>query len=626
MDRRTLMKTVGATGAAAAGLGAGPDSLPSSTGRSEALAPVVPLGIAAVGIAGAYYAGKQDSDTPEVDTNDVLEDQVYNIATSVADGREPFEKEMRSNFIDRSNDRTPYANAAWQEIRAAVAKAVVDGETQSEAEAAAAEALDRQTSRSIINIVERYNAAMEGMAEAFVLESENSPGVLDTVESSSSGPLAHGDGNPDGSYGTVTPVDATKTSSAGYMLFETPEISLPAPVSDIEGRDNPLTTYTFVTQWDNGDTKQRGLTGGTGWGTWGSNQFSTTLPVLEANHSSLSTKTYLDVSLYISTLQSIQTTYNNITSKLSTYVGNLVTALDQGAIDPADIYSPSDIVNEFSQTDQDARLAAELMAVGASVPDKVGYRAKISHPDLQKDPLWCHLYPMFSVDNPPQLKPAVTITASEYDIAYIGYDSAVDGTFTTEVLSSSSGDLEILDLDGVDNQVDMTDTTFNQTDDTGPIKNPGDIYLGYNETMPDPLQTPWNFTEAIISVDATNSSFTEPVGNISKNSVTDGEQVWLNGTQVETHEEINSIEVMDGVGYSQPVDYVSDETTVSGSEVQAMLEEQRQTIQELDEALASDGGGGFSLPGLDSIGSSIGGLIVLGGAVLLLPQLLGDDN
>jgi hypothetical protein len=227
---------------------------------------------------------------------------------------------------------------------------------------------------------------------------------------------------------------------------------------------------------------------------------------------------------------------------------------------------------------------------------------------------------MFSVSPEPSISPGTTIPSSDYDIAYIGYYSKVDGEFITEVLPGDST-LEILDVDGVDGQQEFT----NQTD--GSIPNPGDLLLGQRSDLPEPIQAPGNYSDHIIQINSTSGSLTEPVTAISNNTQNGATDVWLNGTSLNTSDSVNDIQVLPQVGYNQAVEYVSDPTTVNSTEVKSLLEEQRQTIENLKEELGNSGGGGFSLPdfGLGGIGSALGGVVVLGGGFWAAVNILGGD-
>jgi len=593
ITRRGLIKTAGVTAGAAATYG--------GATQLDALDPVGEvdaIGFLAYNLAVGYVAGNvlgsPENDEPEIDTEDVLEDQLYNVGTSVADGRETFEDEIQSQFIDRSNDRTPYANAAWQAVRAAAAKVVVNGGSSGEAETAAAEALDKQTSRAIVNMVERWNTGVESMIEGFVTQVEEGLSVYDVTNKD----LVQANESA-GRNGDWSGVGYSAPTGGGYTVFEAPVPNLPVMPSNLEGRSESLSIYAVASSGgsDMVVAPRMDTFGGSDYDPIGNE-------VIQVGHSSLSTQPVLDAGLYSDAISSIESSYSTISSDLSTYVTSLTNALTEGAIDPSDILSSEDIVNEFGQSSDQARLAAEIMAVGGNVPGEVGYQAKISHPELASDELWAWIYPQFASGvSDVSVSAGTTISSSDYDIAYIGYNSQANDKFITRVLSGDS-DLEILDVAGVENE----DQAGVSESADGSAGTDGAVTVWSGSDPPEPLTDPTSYQGWKIVVTGANSTSRHPVSDISK----DGDSYKLQSTSLTDGETVESVEIVPGTNYTQPVDHVSDATDIG--DVEAQLQAQRETIDQLKEELDSGGSGGFGLP---SFGLGVPDWIVYGGAGLV---------
>lgn len=599
VSRRSLLKAgagAGAAGVAATGGGGIVPEHMQPVGDADALgftAGVVAGSLAAAGGV-AIYDWAVGGNT-KVDTDDVLEDQIYNVATSVADGRSEFIDEMQTLFIDKATAETPYANAAWGEIRAAATESIVNGGTASDAQAAALEALNKQTTTSIINMVERWNTFVEASMESLVLDREEGVGVWNSPKSNFTLKHHGGTGDWDG-------VPAGEINGNGvFIVFESTNVSTPVSPERIEGRDEPLTVYGIGCHDSNTSDNQVIAPNLQQWSNFSVNRAAK----IDATHADLGTTTITDSLLYHDVMGEISTAYNNITSDLQTYCENLYAGITQGAIDPSDILGPRDMVDQFANSDQMSRAAVELIAVGADAPNDLGFQAKISHADLQAESLWGWLYPQFSGD-PVDITPGTTLAATDYDIAYFGYESEVDGATENIVLTGDSP-LEVLEMQNVDGQQTLDKESTGQTAGTN-----GRVTVWNGEDPPEPIANPGDHSGWQILVHGPNDTQSQhPIGDLQ----VDGTEHYLASTSLAEGDTIEAVEVVPNVSYSQTVTHVADPTTVGGQETVDALNEYRSTVEELKEELGDDGGAGIAIPGLGSIPGvgGIGGLFVLGG-------------
>jgi hypothetical protein len=308
-------------------------------------------------------------------------------------------------------------------------------------------------------------------------------------------------------------------------------------------------------------------------------------------------------------LDAIHSQYDTISTQLSDYVTEMYNGLSEGYIECSEIYSARDIYQEFGTSSDQSRLAAQLMAVGGDIPDQIGYQAKISHADLSSDSLWVSLYPQFGGGDPVDIAPGVTLEASEYELAYIGYESEVDSGYETRVLSGESP-LEILDVTGLDGETtDETDAASGSTG-TG-----GSFDLNFGGDPPDPIATPGDYKGYVIRVETTDGTTdTVPVAAPTDNG--DGTYtVAAEDSDLPENTDISSAEIVPGTSHSQPVEHVDDPTNVDTDAQQALLDEQRETVDELKEALDNDGGG-IALPSLGGIGEEV--MLLVGGGIAVL--------
>lgn len=603
VSRRTFVKTVGAAvGTGAVGVGANGLGI-SPVGEADGvIATVVATGgLLTVGAAAGITAYKYgvEGDT-SVDESQIIEDEIYHAAGSVATGRQDFVEQMQVEYLDSATGQSPYAKTAWSEIRATAAEKIVNG-NGSEALSAAQSALQRQTTISLYNMIDRMNSGTLALVSA--IKSQVGPDGATVIKASSDSNFSSGV-EAIGKRTTTPPTDWTASEtveSGGHILIEAPipDSNLPMPPSNIEDIPDTIPVYALAA-WNTDAyyTANASTLPGGGLTDWH----------IGATHSELSAQEVIDYSFYSQVLSRIETEYNNISSELSTYVDNLRSALNQGAMNASDIIAPTDLFDQFASTDKRSGTAAQLAAIGVKVPEDLGYQAQISHPELAADKLWVDLYPQFS-GSTVDIQPDMTLTSTQYNIAYIGYTSDATGDYVTEVLSGDS-DLEILDVANVEGSEDATESAPSSAASSG------DINLG--TSPPDQVVNPGDYQETYRVVVATESggTYTAPVADVSTN--TDGEYIVpASSTGLSGGESITSVRIIPVVTSTQTSQYVADATTVDSQAVQDQLQAQKDMQQELDKI--SDGGGDGFLSG----GGLLGGGGIIGGAVLAGLGILG---
>jgi hypothetical protein len=599
-SRRDVLRRTAAVGGGAALVSVAGEEVPrlSPVGRAHALGftGAVIVGVAAV--AGSYIV---DGDT-SVDVEKQVEDSVYQAATSVAQGRSDWVKQLDAEFIAPSdNEQTPYGRTAWQEIRTAATEEIVNGGSESDAVAAAKTALDKATSRSAVNTIERWNTGINALIEQMVYQKEEGVNAL------------RYDG---GAYlkaadpGVGTPVESavpSSQSSPNSMVHEIEVTGLPADVTRFDDRSEPLTALMPVYTNSNGTFVVTPVV--SQWIDVG----NTTNKDIIAAHSSLEDKTVMSSLKYYKTTYAIADAYDSISSSLSTYVSELYQGIQQGAIEPADILSSSDIVQEFADAPAQERLAAELLAIGAQVPQDVGYRARISHPDLQADSLWGWLFPQFSGD-PVDIGPGTTLASADYDMAYFGYEGSNSGEFEKIILSGGR-DLQIHDVDGVEGQEEVD--TERRGAEAGVN---GRVVVWSGDSPPDPIANPADNSGWRVLVQGETNRDTAAVADVTQ----DGTEYVLSTTSIPEGELIDYVELVPPVQYKRSHDYVADPTNPDTQATIDRLNSLREQVDELKAANEESGGvGGGGLFGDGSLldlsdSQLLGGAAAVGGGVWFL--------
>ena len=611
VNRREMLKITGAAGAATVGLSGAGDRV-GMVEDAQALGPALPVGVAAGTAAGHYVVDEYliDGDT-EFDEDDVTEQNIYQAGTSVADGREDFVDEMEFNYFDNSSEPqdTPFGNVAWEESRVTGARELVNGESDSDTTAELREQLREQATVSLVNIFERWNTGVNAMTEQAVAQADENVEVLFMDDDDGVGdPEYPLDAVPGDDHPEWDPVEATEVDG-DYVIWErelSSDFLLPKDPKEIDELDDeyhllafglrpdadnlvaPIPTDEDESPGENGD--------------------------IFVETDDLERVDVLDTTLIGDIYERVKTAKDEIYSDLDTYVENLSDGLSQGAIDPADIIGPSEIANQFEDSDQMTRLATELVAIGGDVPDAAGYRATISHDDLQADELEGLLFPQFDTDDPPSVRPGTTIEAAELGLAYFGWEdqlSADDETqFETTVLSGDS-DLEIIDA----TEIDGEETVDEADDEAG---GDGDVVIFSGDDPPDPLADPSEHDGWSVVIQGEDETHAVDVSEV----VEDGDSYTVEGTPFESGAAIEEARLVPPVDYEPSHEYVSDPTEVDSDQTLAELEAQRELIEDLEEELEDDDDGAAwwpsapSAPSVDDFGSQLAGIVVIAAIVV----------
>ena len=505
--------------------------------------------------------------------------------------------------ISSDPEQTPYGRTAWQEVRTAAVEEIVNGGSESDAVAAAKTALDRATSRAAVNTVERWNTGINALIEQMVYQYEEDVDALQFA--SNSQPLAATD------YGPGTPVESaipSGKSSPESMVHEVEVSDLPTDVTSFDDRSEPLTALMPMFVNSTGSTYALNPVTEL-WIDVGNNFQS----AIVATHSSLEDKTVMSATNYYGTTEKIANAYDSISSNLSTYVEELYQGIQEGAIEPADILSSSDIVEEFADASAQERLAAELLAIGAQVPQDVGYRARISHPELKADSLWGWLFPQFSGEAV-DIGPGTTLASADYDMAYFGYKGSNSGEFEKIILPGDS-DLQIHDVEGVEGQEEVD--TERRGAEAGAN---GRVVVWSGDDPPDPIANPGENSGWRVLVQGETNRDTAAVADVTQ----DGAEYVLSTTSIPEGELIDYVELVPPVEHERSHDYVADPTNPDTQATIDRIEALREQVDELKAANEESGGvGGGGLFGDGSLldlsdTQLLGGAAAVGGGVWFL--------
>ena len=597
LDRRTFLRAAGAgAGAVVAGTGAQQAGL-SPVGEADGVAltttVVVGAAAAAAGVAVGTYANRGDTD---VDKSSVLEDEVYNAAVSVATGRNNFSTQLNASVVNAPTGESSFANAAWSAIRATITEGITNGDAKSKTLEAAQDALDKQASIAVYNLVQRYNTGVSGLISALHTEATEQTNVLKKNDAFRSPSTDHFDSSVWTDTGTVD----------NQMLLERP-MTLPGDPSNIDDLpDNPKEYGLSFSLNGVSDSFVMAI-----------NAFESTnyTSPIEASHPTYDTITVLNGNLYRYGTETIKEEYNNISSNLSTYVDTLFAEVSQGSIDPTTILGPQDMVDQFASDDKRARMAAELAAIGAEVPDSFSYEALISHPDLSADQLWCDLFVKFS-GSPQSIEPGMTIASADYEMAFIGYQSKSNDDYIPDTLSGDS-DLQIIDVAGVEGEQDATKSAADTANSSG------DLNIG--ASPPDPVVNPGDYDDAYNIVISTESGTTATVPVSAVTQIETGEYVVpASASGLTGSETISSVRVVPVIETRQNQQFVADPTTATEQQVKDAVQANNELVSQI-ETLAEDDSGGFLGGGglLGGGGGLVGGVVLAGLGILTLGQLSG---
>jgi len=166
--------------------------------------------------------------------------------------------------------------------------------------------------------------------------------------------------------------------------------------------------------------------------------------------------------------------YNQVRTEINTYVDSAYAAYQAGDLDPSELLTSADIVDQFSDGDTTTRLTAELAASGFLTPENIKDQTQITvrHSDItngdgaMNDERTGLLYLQTGADI--TVSEGSSIAAADYSSAYIAYhqtDGNGNTEFTTDVLSGDSP-LEIVEIHGDQSQINYTQWVENISDPT----------------------------------------------------------------------------------------------------------------------------------------------------------------
>lgn len=575
LTRRDLLKaSTAVAGTAAVGSGQLPEAV-DPIGESEAIATAVIVGVSVGAVAGAKAAEWVVEGDTDVDTSDVLEDQIYEAAAAVGEGRSAFVTEM-SEYTASTTGKSPFATAAWQEIRAEVVRAFVNGEPESTAQSNALEAVQLQASRSIINLAERWNTGVTGLLPSRVVSEEEGLALFTFTDN-----FTDSFSDPTEASSAWSSVEGGQTEAGDHVAMQT-DLQLPASPDE-----ETHVAFGFAAQTDSSNpTVETGVE--SSWRGGG----LTAASGVRVSHSLQPTITAISGQPYQEASSRIRTEYDNITSNIGDYVSAVYQQMEEGVISPSDILGATDIIDQFAGTGPQQRLAAEMLAIGAEIPGDKAFEAKVSHPDLAADSLWGNLFlrtpDSVSIDS---LNPGQTIPSTDYHVAYLGFFSAQTGEFTTRILSGSS-DLEVIDVRNLQGQEDVNDeASADAADDTS------DVVVwdssATDEEVPDPINFPADHSDWKVVVHGASGgrSIHSPTDLVKS----DGTHT-LESTDLNAGEAIERIQLVPPAEFSKPVEPVADPT--NPGDTAARVEALREQVDQIESEFNGGGGGiGFDIGG-----------------------------
>jgi len=598
MNRRQLLKTVGAAGGVAAvGTGAVPHTEPlSPVGRSQAGPWNVMTGNGlglGPGVVAGVYSALFDSDVDEEDISDDREDRVYETAETLVTGRDSWKDQVLYEYENTSDpEQTPFGHAAWTAIRTTTATYHANREDRSAAKSKARERVDYQATRSIVNIIEGWNSTMEAMAPEMAGE------VAETWEQITINAYYMSGGNNGWDPWTV---DLDGSTVAIGDVAKPEHWDLPLDPSELEGRDEGLRLYCPAQ--DSGTTAAP-IDSGFGWV-----ETHTELAPgdVTVTHSDLSDIELIDGARFWTVIGKVKSAYDAIYDSVSTFVDSYYDQASYGEWEPTKALTPHQLYSEFASNGEIPRVVAELAASGLDVPADAGTQAKVSHADLPVDSAWGWLFPRLK-DKSINIQPGTTIPAADYKMAYLIRVTADTGETVIEELGGDDP-LEILDVE----KREENDEQFERENTAG---TDGEVVVWdtakHGEEVPPPIEYPADHSDwSIIVYGAEHQSSHSPT-ELNESQTEDGTQFILPSTSLNEGELVNSIRLMGPFGFEQPVRYVSDATNIDPTEIQNRYDRMTDFYDQVRDDLVDDGvGGGFfdgglpSLPGLGVIESIV---------------------
>lgn len=434
-----------AAGATAVGIGAVANPAGAQDATDAAKAALLPFYFGAQGVqeiassvAGHIFDGSSSEVTAAEVNETAVKQSTWEIATGLSEGRETFIEEIRHEFgIGESVDtlQTSHGAAMWSGVETSIARSRIDGDTQAAAVADARDYLNEYAAKAVWNNLDRWNSFWVGASTA-VAKSITGEGVVTPAGGSFT---ALEDSSQTAIDATaVDPVveNGGKTYVWGDRL-DGPNVDLPnwldlTAVTDnddgVEASDLYITRY--VADGSVVDVLDPTATG-----------------QIEAEHPDYGTQTLADADLYAELVDITRTLRNDLSAEMTSTVDSIYQQFEIGQKSPSDIISSQEMLQEFGAGDgqlSEQSAVAALTARGYAMPSDMETRVTVNHPDLEGETTgWLF------IDTPSDIgvSSGMTISANEYKTAYVVFESAVDGTTQTQMLSGTE-DLQIVEYSG----------------------------------------------------------------------------------------------------------------------------------------------------------------------------------
>lgn len=576
MTRRELFRRGGTIAAGAtATVTVGSRTVPrfSPVGRAAAIAPAIPIGIAAGAAGLAYLSGTEywpgnDEDYSGYTGADALQQAIYEGALEMESADERVMTSIENNIQNSDNVALPKGKQAVIEV-------MNNGGTESEAQTAMQDAIDEYFGTIEKNVVthykSQYNQALHhynqldahaNIAPKDMLEVWNAG---DSVWSTDNGPfwaMYQTDGEQ-GNYWDLVSYDCFGSKSvqdvpvAGYAPdTNTPSLYF-APDPDLaQGLADVSQTLT------KGEDESR---------------------LRASAFESSSTTVYLDVIRFVNAIDTIQSQRDSVNSTLSGFVADVYAAYEPGDIPTEDLVDPLTAATEMNQDYEDRGLRSAQAAM-LGIPTDAEFTAALEIVSNEADDgvwevnadLFTSYTPTVDVASDASISSGV-LTLAKAPVSNSTYELSTTDGETVEFQSS-----ELTDNGDGTYQVDLSaDLTTTSTSVSSLLEedefNSGDTYQP--STWSEPLYIAYSYVDE--NTGETMADFTQIESEFTVVKVTD-----VNGNEVDTFKPESQ--------NTQTADVESLEEEL------AQIREAKVRMQEESQEEVSSGGGGGFLKGANS--------------------------
>ncbi|WP_049923903.1 hypothetical protein [Halopiger djelfimassiliensis] len=558
--------------------------------------PAIPAREIAAAVTGFVFGDSDDDVTPEEVNETAVQQSTWEIATSVSKGRDTFVEEIKHEYgIGESVDtlQTSHGAAMWSAVETSIARSRIDDDSETAAETDARAALNQYAATSTWNNIDRWNsfwtAVSSAVGKSITGEGVVTPanGSFTALEDSSQSAIDTAEVEPI--------VEANGKTYVWADYLDGPNVDLPswldltAVANDddsVEASDLYVTRY--VVDGSVVDILDPATSG-----------------KINAVHPDYGTKTLADAGLYATLVDTTRTLRNDLSADLATTVSAIYQQFDIGEKSPSDIISAQGMLQEFDAGDgelSEQSAVAALVARGYALPSDLETPVTVNHPDLEGETTgWLFV----DTSSKLVLTSGSTVSSSDYEMAYIVFESKVDGSTQTQMLSGEN-DLEIVEYTGGDSYA--LEYEFERTDASNDF-----VYILEDHELLGPD------SDAAVYVTGENGSRAFDYSNLNTDPGTTpsgADAVYSFSTKSDTIGAVEQVEVLEGlVIESRSTSYVSDPTnpTETNTRVDRMLEAWREIREQLD-TLGGGGGSGEDILGAGTLALIAGGL----GAIWIL--------